>query len=159
MAIYHTPSDICGIYGMVMECIHATLKWEKFKVPCYDTAFAVTDPNIPGMGGLDISRVKLIFSFKYGDRTYLCTLVHWFSKLDDEPDINTGMWWVEPDFDAKGDPLYAVIHLNTIICAAHLIREPDGPLPVAITHITALDMFYSFYANKYVDHHGYEITF
>ena len=92
LAIYHAPSDICGIHGMAKECIHATPKWRKFKVPHYDTAFAVTDPNIPGMGGLDISRVKLIFLFKHGDRTYPCALVHWFSKIDDEPDVNTGMW-------------------------------------------------------------------
>ena len=52
-----------------------------------------------------------------------------------------------------------MIHLDTIICAAHLIGETDGPLPAAITHITALDMFLSFYVNKYIDHHAYEITF
>ena len=159
VAVYHTPSDICGIHGMAKEHIHATPKWGKFKVPCYDTAFSVTDPNIPGMGGLDISRVKLIFSFKHGDRTYPCTLVHWFLKIDDELDVNTGMWLVQPDFDADGDPLYVVIHLVIIICTAHLIRETDGPLPAAITHVTALDMFLSFYVNKYIDHHAYEITF
>ena len=141
MAIYHAPSDICGIHGMAKEHIHATPKWGKFKVPCYDTAFAVTDPNIPGMGGLDISRVQLIFSFKHGGRTYPCALVHWFSKIDDEPDVNTGMWQVQPDFDADGDPLYAVIHLDTTICTAHLIGQTDGPLPAAITHVTILDMF------------------
>ena len=48
VAVYHTPSDICGIHGMAKERIHATPKWGKFKVPRYDTAFAVTDPNIPG---------------------------------------------------------------------------------------------------------------
>ena len=42
---------------------------------------------------------------------------------------------------------------------AHLIGEPDGPLSAAITYISALDMFDSFYINKYVNHHAYEITF
>ena len=133
--------------------------WGKFWVPHYDTTFTVTDPNVPSMGGLDIARVKPIFSFRYHAKTYLCALVHWFLKIDVEPDVNTGMWRVEPDFDGEGDPLYAVIHLDAMICAAHLIGEPDGPLPAAITYISILDMFDSFYVNKYVDHHMYKIAF
>ena len=58
------------------------------------------------MGGLDISRVKLIFLFKCSDRTYPCALVHQFSKID-EPDVNTSMWQVELDFDAERHPLYS----------------------------------------------------
>ena len=55
--------------------------------------------------------------------------------------------------------MYAVIHLDMMIHAAHLIGEPDRPLSAAITYISALDMFDSFYVNKYVDHHAYEIAF
>ena len=69
------------------------------------------------------------------------------------------MWRVEPDFDLEGEPLYAVIHLDMMIHAAHLIGEPNGPIPANITHITALDTFDSFYINKYIDHHAYEIAF
>ena len=136
-----------------------TLTWGKFWVPHYDTTFTVTDPNVPSMGGCDIARVKLIFSFRYHAKTYPCALVHWFLKIDVEPDVNTRMWRVEPDFNGEGDPLYAVIHLDTMIHAAHLIGKPDGPLPAAITYISALYMFDSFYINKYVDHHMYKIAF
>lgn len=69
LVVYHTPSVI---HGMVKEHIHAMLKWGKYKVPHYDTAFAITDPDIAGMGGLDMSRVQL---FKHCDRKYLCTLL------------------------------------------------------------------------------------
>ena len=55
--------------------------------------------------------------------------------------------------------LYTVIHLDMMIRAAHLIDEPDRQLSAAITYISALDMFDSFYVNKYVDHHAYEIAF
>ena len=41
------------------------------------------------MGGLDIARVKLVFSFKHHDKTYLCALIHWSLKINEEPDINT----------------------------------------------------------------------
>ena len=129
------------------------LMWGKFWVTHYDTTFAVTNPNVHSMGGLDIARVKLIFSFRYHAKTYLCALVHWFSKINVKPYVNTRMWQVEPDFNGEGD---SVIHLDAMICAAHLICEPDGP---AITYISALDMFDSFYVNKYVDHHAYKITF
>ena len=96
---------------MARERIHATPRWGKFQVPCYDTAFVVTNPDIPSMGGLDIARVKLFFPFKHHDITYPCTLVHWFLKIGEEPDVNTGMWQVEPDFNAKGprEALYTVI--------------------------------------------------
>ena len=73
--------------------------------------------------------------------------------------MNTGMWRVEPDFDAKGDALYAVIHLDTMICAAHLIGESNRPLSTLITYVSALDMFYILYVNKYLDHHAYKIAF
>ena len=52
-----------------------------------------------------------------------------------------------------------MIHLNTIIRTAHLTGQTHGPLPAAITHVTALDMFLSFYVHKYIDHHAYEIAF
>ena len=159
VAVYRAPSDICGIHGMAREHIHATSQWGKFHVPRYDPAFVVTDPNVLRMGRLDIARVKLIFAFMYDGKTYPCALVHWFSKIGEEPDFNMGMWRVEPDFDIEGDPLLAVIHLDTMIHAAHLIGESNGPMPIDITYISALDRFHSYYINKYIDHHVYEIAF
>ena len=69
------------------------------------------------------------------------------------------MWQVEPDFDAEGEPLHVVIHIDTMIHAAHLLSKPDGPLSASVTYVSALDLFVSFYINKYVDHHVYEIAF
>ena len=68
------------------------------------------------------------FLFRHHDKIYPCVLVHRFLKIDEELDVNTGMWWVEPDFDAEGEALYTVIHLDTMVCAAHLIGKPDRPL-------------------------------
>ena len=59
--------------------------------------------------GLTLQESSCFFSFKHRDRTYPCALIHWFSKIGEEPDVNTGMWSVEPNFDAKGKPLHAVI--------------------------------------------------
>ena len=145
IAIFHAPSDIYGIHGMAREQVHVTPRWGKFQVPHYNMTFVVTNPDIPGMGGLDIARVKFSFSFEHCNRTYPCALVHWFSKIGEEPDVNTGMWQVEPDFDAEGEPLHAVIHIDTMIHAVHLLSEPDGPLSASVTYVSAPDLFVSFY--------------
>ena len=51
---------------------------------------------------------------------------------------------MEPDLNIEGEPLYMVIHLDTMVCAAHLIDEPNGPEFSDITHISALDKFDSY---------------
>ena len=46
---------------------------------------------------------------------------------------------------------HLIAHYNAIPPKTNVIRlifpQPDGPLPVAITHIIALDMFYSLSTN------------
>ena len=125
---------------MAREWVHVMHRWGKFQVPHYDTTFVITNPDIPGVGGLDIAWFKLFFSFKHHDKIYPLVLVHWFSKIDEEPDVNTGMWWVEPDFDAEGEALFAVIHLE-----AHLTGKPNAPLSASITYISAPDMFLIYF--------------
>ena len=66
---------------------------------------------------------------------------------------------MEPDFNIEGEPLCVVIHLDMMVCEAHLIGEPNGPVSSDITHVSALDKFHSYYINKYIDQHVYEITF
>ena len=46
-----------------------------------------------------------------------------------------------------------------MIRAAHLLGKPNGPLSTAVTYVSTLDLFATFYINKYVDHHAYEIAF
>ena len=64
--------------------------------------------------------------------------------ISEEPNENTGMWWVEPNFDTKGEALYVVIHIDPIIHTAHMIGKPNRPLSTLITYISALDMFDTF---------------
>lgn len=159
VAIYYAPSDISGIHGVARERIHATPSWGKKRIPRYDTVFVVTGDE-PGMKGLDIARVHLIFSVEHRGKTYPCALIQWYSKLEDEPDSLTGMWRVSPDFDESGRPAREVISLDTIIRASHLLGDPDNrPLPPDVTFVTALSKFKAFFVNKYVDHHAYEIAF
>ncbi|KAI0297314.1 hypothetical protein B0F90DRAFT_1811137 [Multifurca ochricompacta] len=65
VATFFAPSDPSGIYG---------------KGPRHDCAFIVEDEAKPGMQGLNIVCVQLMFSFKYNNIKYPCSLVDWFTR-------------------------------------------------------------------------------
>jgi hypothetical protein len=76
------------------------------------------------------------------------------------PDDYTGMWVVELDVLGNGEAFTLIIHLNMIIRASHLIPV-FGPQCVSktLSFTDTLDAFFSFYVNKYVDHHAFETAF
>jgi len=159
VAIYFAPSDLSGIGGMHSERIRATANWRN-EGPRYDTVFVNMNPNEDGMRGLDIARVKQFFSFRSQGRLYPCAIVQWYSRCGDEPDEDTGMWIVEPDVCEDGKSITDIIHLDTIICAAHLLPVfKDGLVSRTLSFTDTLDKFHTFYANKYVDHPAFQISF
>ena len=159
VATFHAPSDISGIGGMRREQIRAVKSWRKGPGH-YDTIFVNTDPSTEGMRGLSIARVRLFFSFSFGGSKYPCALVHWFSSVGDLPDDLTGMWVVEPETSNDGEPLASVIHLDTIVRASHLLPVfSQDFVSKTISFTDTLDTFNSFYVNKYIDHHAFEIAF
>ncbi|KAF8990960.1 hypothetical protein BDZ89DRAFT_908785, partial [Hymenopellis radicata] len=72
-----------------------------------------------------------------------------------------GMWKVVPDLNHAGDRLQAVVHLDCFLHGAHLIGAPeeDEFIPHGMKHSDNLDIFPTFYVNKYADHHSNEIAF
>ena len=56
-------SDLCGVGGMHQEQICSTPSW--YEHPRYDTIFVVLDDTLPGMEGMVIACVQLLFSFNY----------------------------------------------------------------------------------------------
>ncbi len=116
---------------------------------------------MPGMRGLYIVRVILLFSFKYGGRhdgtVYPCALVEWFSVVGDEPDPVTGMWIVEPDLNSDGTREVSVLHLDSLIRSAHLLAVfGDELVPTDFHFSYTLTAFRSFYVNHFADHHTNE---
>ncbi|KAI0654965.1 hypothetical protein C8Q70DRAFT_924539, partial [Cubamyces menziesii] len=89
-----------------------------------------------------------------------CALVEWFSPVADAPDEDTGLWVVEPDYHPDGRRVQDVVHLQTVLRAAHLIPVfcPD-PTPVQLKQHAVLDSYRAFYVKKYTDHHAHEIAF
>ena len=70
------------------------------------------------------------------------------------------MWVVEPDSADDGKPFATVIHLDIIVCAAHLLLVFRTVfIPRTLTFADTLDAFRMFYVNKYVDHHAFKIAF
>jgi len=145
---------------MRRERIRAVKSWRKGPGR-YDTILVNTDPTAEGMRGLDVARVRLFFSFSYEGVQYPCALVCWFSREGDSPDNTTGMWIVEPDTsDDDGETLTSIIHLDTILRAAHLLPVFGSEhVSWTLSFTDTLDTFSSFYINKYVDHHAFEIAF
>jgi hypothetical protein len=159
VATFYSPSDISGVGGMRRERIRATKSWRNGP-PRHDCIFVETDPDAPGMAGLDIARVRLFFSCTFNGIRYPCALVQWFSRVGQSADPGTGMWVVEPDVTDDDEPLTSVIHLDTVIRAAHLLPVfKDEYVSKDLSFSDTLNQFQLFYVNKFVDHHAFEIAF
>ncbi|THH03059.1 hypothetical protein EW146_g10514 [Bondarzewia mesenterica] len=73
------------------------------------------------MQGLHVTQVLLLFSFTYRQISYPCAIVKWFVPAADEPCDQTGMWLQKPDLNLDGQRVISVIHLDSVMRAAHLI--------------------------------------
>ncbi|KAG1874326.1 hypothetical protein F4604DRAFT_1880852 [Suillus subluteus] len=158
-ATFYAPSDPSGIGGMRREHICACPLWRNEYLR-NDCIFINTGSDAEGMRGLEVARVICFFSFNHNWEVYPCALIHWFEKIGNDPDENTGMWMVAPSFHEDGSKNIAVIHIETIFRAAHLIPIYGSEyIPHTLKFYHSLDTFHSFYVNKYADHHAFEIAF
>jgi hypothetical protein len=160
--MFYAPSDLSGIGGMYRERIRATPSWNKGDIdaPRYDCVLVEVGSSLSPMHGLLVGRVRLLFSFHHSHVNYPCALLEWFEMVGDQPDIDTGMWIVEPEYSSNGSRVTSVIHLDSIARGAHLLPVFDETLiPDSLHYSQTLDMFRAFYVNKYIDHHAFETLF
>ncbi|KAJ6537478.1 hypothetical protein DFH09DRAFT_1177821 [Mycena vulgaris] len=156
VARFYAPSDLCGVGGMSRERIRSNPNWHG-AYPRHDTVFIETDSERPGMEGMVIGRVLLFFSFTNAPKTYSCALVHWFSPHGDRPDPDTGMWVVTPEMEDAGVKSLAIVNLDCIARAAHLLPVyGSAMLPEDFHFSHSLDAFRAFFVNRYTDHHTFE---
>ncbi|KAG1850415.1 hypothetical protein F4604DRAFT_1883666 [Suillus subluteus] len=122
--------------------------------------FAPSD--ISGIGGMcckHICALLTFFSFTYRAETYPCAVVQWFDTLRELPDNDTSMWMVQPTHHANNAPHIAIIHVNLIYRAAHLIPIYSSQfIPPNLQHYQTYDSFHRFYINKYANHHSFKIV-
>jgi hypothetical protein len=160
VATFYAPSDISGISGMRREHIRATPSWRKGQAR-YDTVLVNSNPEIGGVRGFEVAWVFLFFSFRHEDKEYPCALIQWYSHVGSEPDEDTGLWMVEPDMDDSdtGAPHLAIIHLDSIYRAVHLLPAHQNSTFIerTITMHSSLDTFKLFYINRFADHQSFEI--
>ena len=136
--------------------MRATPLWRR-EAQRYDCVFVNSDNKLNGIHGLEVARTICFFSFIYLGVSYPCALVQWFSRISEGIDETTGMWMVAPDFDPTGSPALAIVHVDCILRAAHLIPIfRDSFVSDEITHNNSLDNFKGFYVNRFVDHHAFE---
>ncbi|KAF7978992.1 hypothetical protein HWV62_44259 [Athelia sp. TMB] len=158
VATFYAPSNPSGIRGLRRERIRCTPSWRGQGHRC-DTAFVAEDQDKPGMKGLRVVRIMLLFSFTHSGTVYPCALVEWFKTIGRNPHPNTGMWEVRPEFTGAHRDM-SVLHLDTFLRAAHLLPVfDDRRLPLGFDYKYTLDLFPSFFVNKYVDHHAHEIAY
>ncbi|KAF9218523.1 hypothetical protein BS17DRAFT_798537 [Gyrodon lividus] len=96
----------------------------------YDCIYVSTDNTEDGMLGMVITRI------------FPCVLVHWFNQIADEPDELTGMWMVSPSFLQDDSQNFAVIHIDSIVCAAHLLSIfGDKQVPSYVKFHNSLNVY------------------
>jgi len=157
-AVFKAPSDICGLSGMRSERIRSCPLW-RGEAPRYDCAFLMTHANVEGTLAMDIARVLALFSFRYQGTVYPCAVVHWFEFSEEERDENTGMYVVQPMANSNGSRRVDVVHIDSLVRAAHLLpRFGTSRIPEDLKCYESYDTFKSFYLNKFVDHHAFEIA-
>ncbi|KAH8979145.1 hypothetical protein EDB86DRAFT_2814988 [Lactarius hatsudake] len=155
IARFYAPSDLCGTGGMYRERIRSTPNW-RGEYPRHDTVFVETDAELSGMRGMLVARVLLFFSFFFRDQHYPCALVHWLIPVGDEPDDDTGMWVVRPEFKGNRRSL-SVIHIDCIVRGAHLIPVYGSSfLPEDFHFSDSLHAFQAYFVSRHADHHMYE---
>jgi hypothetical protein len=101
----------------------------------------------------------MFFSFTLEEEVFTCALIHEFCKVFTDPDPDNGLWILEPDFNRDGYRIMSVVHIDSIIRAAHLLPlfKDDTPIPREINFTNTLDVFKAFYFNKYIDYHAFRI--
>jgi len=116
-AVFCAPSNPSGIGGMYREMIRCIprLKSGGTANPRRDCVFLDNGLEEPGVKGLEIARVHLLFSFETEEQVYPCALVHNFHKTCSDPDPDNGMWIVEPECARDGSRLMSVVHVDSIV--------------------------------------------
>ncbi len=153
VATYFSPSDVSGIGGMLRERIRSMNKWRNDHER-RDCVFVEHDADIAGFRGMFAAQVYAFVKFKYNSITYPCALVKFFSTIGDSPCPNTGMWMVRRDDE------YDLVHIDAIVRAAHLIGiAGDSAIPHGLLPSDTIDVFKTFYVNKFIDYHAFELAF
>lgn len=115
--------------------------------------FVVTDQA----SGLTIALALLFFAFTLDDVRHECALVHWFQRVADVVDEETGMWVVQPEYDNRNRRTLEVVHVDSIARSCHLLPIfGKSPLPEDFSYYYSLTSFKAYFVNKFASNHVHE---
>ncbi|THV01579.1 hypothetical protein K435DRAFT_654927, partial [Dendrothele bispora CBS 962.96] len=153
LARFYSPSDLCGMGGMYRQRIRSNPEWYDGQGR-FDTVLIEVENTATSINGMIPARVLLFFSFVLGDEVHECA----FIPANTAPNKETGMWIVKPEWTQEGEPSLAVVPLTSIVRGCHLIPQYGHiQLPEDFDGIVSLDVFPSFFVNRYADHHMFEL--
>ncbi|KAI0258987.1 hypothetical protein BC834DRAFT_1020051 [Gloeopeniophorella convolvens] len=120
-----------------------------------DHAMLRTDQSLSSPMPLP-SLSQCFFAIRSEGKVHNCALIHWYSRVGSRPDETTGMWIVRPDKRQTGEPAAAVISLDSIFRAVHLIPDyGTGLVPQHFTYEHTPYIFERYYVNDLIDHHAF----
>ena len=156
---FFTPSDSTGISGHRKEQIRATVSFQGF--PRYDTVLVRTAvrANVqPGLHGLLVAHLVLLFNFPFESKDCPTAVVRWFTFDGESLDEDSGMCIIKPQNHPDGKPSFGLIPVEAIVRACHLIPVYGKvAVPPRVKFHNSLHLFKSYYLNKFIDHHSFEI--
>ena len=124
----------------------------------HDTVFVQMDSKLKGMAGMAIAHVLLLFRFTFDEVDYPCALVSWMVTYD-EPDDDTGLWVVRPEFEGNGCRKLGMIHLDCVARAAHLLPVYGSSFVPENFHFSdALNAYRAYFVNHYIDNHTHQLV-
>jgi hypothetical protein len=158
-AVFYAPSELAGTGGMHRELIRSTDLWyqsyERRDTLLYHDPHS--DVEDAPLDGLAVGRVLRFVSFASEDIRYSCALVEVFERTHDEVDELTTMWVVRPCHERGGRRRLALVHVDHIFRACHLIgRYGLNHLPPTFHFSHSHVAFRSFYLNHFADYHSHE---
>ncbi|EIW77696.1 hypothetical protein CONPUDRAFT_108937 [Coniophora puteana RWD-64-598 SS2] len=157
ISTFRAPSDQCGSGGLKRERIRSTPLWRS-EAPRHDCVLTIVDESRPGTLSMEVARVLGFFSFVVDKKEFECAVVHWYEYYSDERDEDTGMFIVRPMYTPSKARHLAVIHVDTMVRAAHLVPVYGKDfVSEGLSHYESYDTFDAFYLNRYIDHHAFEL--
>ena len=159
VATYYAPSDKSGMGGMCRERIWSVHSWMGGPGR-HDCVFITHNEDLAGFRVLYVGRVLAFLKITHEKVEYPAALISWFETVGSSPCPYTRMWKVHHELDETGRHKLKVIHLDSVLCAAHLVGVAGSSfIPYELNHTNALDAYKTFYVNKYIDYHAHEIAF
>ncbi|KAI0040568.1 hypothetical protein FA95DRAFT_1611699 [Auriscalpium vulgare] len=153
---FYAPSEASGTGGMHREIIRSVPRWFN-NSERRDTVLIQSGDEDERMAGMVVGRVLRFISFKHDDVQYPCAVINWFLPADAAPDPIFGLWKVVPEKGADGRRTIAIVHIDCIVRACHLMPVyGESRVPHTFRFTDTLTAFRAFYVNRYIDYHAHE---